>query len=710
MAIQSTAAPHEVDAQPETSSDNKIAGTQIALTATLLGAALSGCGGGGAELPAALLDSRNAVYQPTLLPRATSSASITSRAARIPTPSEVFDWAERQFPSIFSSHESNQSSNGLVYRYYPGTGHYLAVSGDSVLALGPLTQGSVVNVGTLQSFAEAVAASAGAKPNSDVEAARFLLQAQFSASEAEIAAVRTKGYEGWLTEQLALPNSQSGWDWLVSKGYSVIDTNEFFSANGMYKHMIWNQLIQSPDAVRRRWAWALSTIFVVSWRGIKDVMNWDSFGMAEYWDILCRRGYGNYRALLEELTLNPAMGAFLSTRGNAKEDAATGRLPDENYAREVLQLFSIGLHDLNLDGTVKRNGAGQPIESYSADDVSNLARVFTGYNQDLSAGFFTSPKPPNLRWAHLPSARNRMVFDANLHSPLEKRFLGITIPPNTSGPESLRIDLDTLANHPNTAPFLSRQLIQRMVTSNPSPAYVQRVAQVFNNNGSGTRGDLQAVLKAILLDDEARNSNNLNSPTFGKLREPVLRVAQWGRTFQLTSLRGTWKMRVGEYSPQDSLSQMPLDPPSVFSYFRPGYVPPGTAMAATGATAPEFQLVNESSVASWTNLLINILQRGIYVSAPEIPGFPAGPTPTDGFDIVPNYVGEKAMVTNPQALVDRFNLLMCAGQLAPSTVQLIVQALKADDIRENSTDEFKQIHVARALLFVMSAADYLVQR
>lgn len=432
--------------------------------------------------------------------------------------------------------------------------------------------------------------------------------------------------------------------------------------------------------------------------------------MAEYWDILCRNGLGTYRDLLEALTLNPAMGAFLSTRGNAKEDAGTGRLPDENYAREVLQLFSIGLHELNLDGSVKRNAAGQPIETYNSEDVSNLARVFTGYDHNYSVGFFTSPKPPNLRVVNIESARGRMVFNSNLHSPLSKRFLGVTIPANTSGPESLRIALDTLANHPNTAPFLARQFIQRLVTSNPSSAYVQRIAQVFNNNGAGIRGDLKSVLKAILLDDEARNNANQASPMFGKLREPVLRVAQWGRTFKTRSLRGTWKIYVGDYGPRDSLGQQPLDPPSVFGYFRPGYVPPGTVLAISGATAPEFQLVNESSVASWTNLLIGFLNRGFYVTAPDTSALISGPTPTDGHDITPDYGAEKALVTNSQALVERLNLLLCAGQLSPTTVQFIVNALKTDNIRDDSPDDFKQIHIGRALMFVMSSAEYLVQR
>lgn len=544
----------------------------------------------------------------------------------------------------------------------------------------------------------------------DTDAARFLLHAQFSASEAEISDVKARGLRGWLDTQLAMPQGQSGWDWLVSKGYSAIDINEYFFASGVFRYMVWYQLTQSPDAVRKRWALALSEVFVVSWRGIKDVMNWDSFGMAAYWDLLCEKGLGTYRDLLEELTLNPAMGAFLSTRGNAKEDPATGRLPDENYAREVMQLFSVGLYKLNVDGTLQLNAKGQPVESYSAADVSNLARVFTGYNHNYSVGTFTSPKSPYPKIVKLAAARGRMVFDQNQHSPLEKRFLGTVIPAGTPGPESLRITLDTLANHPNVAPFLARQFIQRMVTSNPSPAYVGRVAQVFNNNGAGVRGDLKAVLSSILLDDEACSLSGLASPVFGKLREPMVRVVQWARTFKMRSLRGTWKMSIGNWSPATDISQYPLDPPSVFSFYRPGYVPPGTAMAYAGATVPEFQIVNESTVAAWANLVQSFSFQGFYVTAPELTSMPPGPTGTDGFDLVPDYSVEKALAVDTQALVNRLNLLLCAGQLSGATVQLIVKGLRADNIRADSTDEFKQIHVARAVLFVMCAADYLVQR
>jgi hypothetical protein len=231
---------------------------------------LAACGGGDASDEAQTQLSAGATrVQPELLPRPVSNRQ-TSRAARTPTASEVFDWAQRQFPAIFSSNEANMSAvGGLVFRFYPGTGHYLAVLEGNVLVLGPLTQGQVTNVGPLTSFTNAVGAgSTSDKPSTDEQAARFLLHAQFSASETEIATIKDKGYAAWLDEQLALPSSQSGWDWLVSKGFSAIDTNEFFFQDYLNHYMVWYQLMKSPDAVRRRWAWALSEVFVVALRGI----------------------------------------------------------------------------------------------------------------------------------------------------------------------------------------------------------------------------------------------------------------------------------------------------------------------------------------------------------------------------------------------------------------------------------------------------------
>ena len=541
---------------------------------------------------------------------------------------------------------------------------------------------------------------------SDQEAARFLLQAQLSASTAEIASLRSTTYADWLESQFSAGTGQTGWDWLNQRGYAEISSDTAYYDNTYPADaMIWFQLMKSPDGLRKRVALALSEICVVSLTGLD--FNWRSHAIAHYWDQLVANAFGNYRQVLEDVTLNPAMGYYLNTRGNQKENPATGRQPDENYAREVMQLMSIGLAVLNADGTPRRDANGKPIDSYTQSDVTNLARVFTGYDYDQSQNTPTTVPGstrvvPSTTFARLP-----MALNASRHSTLEATFLGTTIAASTPGAAALKTALDTLFNHPNVGPFIGKQLIQRLVTSNPSPAYVARVTAAFNNNGAGVRGDLRAVVKAILLDDEARSPAGLTQGGFGKLREPMLRLVQWGRTFGLNSTYGSWK--IGNLSdPGSRLGQSPLRSPSVFNFFRPGYVPPSTALAANGAVAPEFQLVNESSVGGYLNYMQGVIRYGIYVNGPEFPYYRT--TSNDGYDIKANYSNELALVTDPDALVARVNLLMCAGQLSPDTVKLISDALKASNVTASSSDNVKLDRVAAAIFLVMASAEYLVQK
>jgi uncharacterized protein (DUF1800 family) len=543
---------------------------------------------------------------------------------------------------------------------------------------------------------------------SQSQASRFLQHAQFSARYDDIKAVQTLGYGPWLAQAMSLPNSLGGWEWLRAKGYDAINEHEYFFKDNLTNYMVWYQVMASPDPVRRRIALALSEFFVVSGNGLQ--LNWPAFHMARYWDLLCEHAFGNFRTLFEHITLSHAMGSFLNTLGNQKEDPQSGRVPDENFAREVMQLFSIGLVELSLDGTPKTGANGQPIETYTLKDVSGLAKVFTGYVEDEGDGFFNSPVPPNFRVRNLSFTRKPMKFNARSHSDADKSFLGVRIPAGTDGPNSLRMALDTLFNHPNVGPFFARQMIQRLVTSHPAPAYVARVASVFNNNGQGVRGDLAAVFSAVLLDKDAVGPESLASNDFGKLREPVVRIAQWAQTFRVQSLKGTWKIGSPTWSAEESLAQSPLMAPSVFNFFRPGYVPPGTVLASRGATAPEFQLVNESTVSSYINYLQSFLHRGMWVRAPELPSSPMGPTPTDGPDIVPDYSTEMGFAHDGNALVQHLNLLLCAGQMSDATRQAISLALNQVSLQANASDDARRHQVARALLLVMSSPDYLIQR
>ena len=540
------------------------------------------------------------------------------------------------------------------------------------------------------------------------EAARFLLQAQFSASTEDIAALRATTYANWLEGQFSARASAnlSGWEWLNRRGYADINKDTAYYDNSYpADYMIWYQLMKSSDGLRKRVALALSEICVVSLTGVD--ISWRSHAMAWYWDQLVTNAFGNYRSVLQDVTLNAAMGYYLNTRGNQKENPATGRQPDENYAREVMQLMSIGLFELNADGSPKRDSAGKTIDSYTLNDVSNLARIFTGYDYDQTQNTPTTVAGstrtvPSTTYTRLP-----MALTASRHSTLASTFLGTSVPANTPGPAALKIALDALFNHPNVGPFIGKQLIQRLVTSNPSPAYVARVTAAFNNNGADVRGDMQAVIRAVLLDDEARSPAGLTAPSFGKLREPMLRFVQWGRTFGLESAKGSWK--IGDLSdPGSRLGQSPLRSPSVFNFFRPGYVPPSTALAATGAVAPEFQLVNESSVGGYLNYMQGVIRNGLYVNAPELPNNAS--TSGNGYDIKPSYARELALVADPDALVVHINLLLCAGQLSSANTQLIANALKATPLTATSTDNAKIDRVAAAIFLVMASAEYLIQK
>ena len=547
------------------------------------------------------------------------------------------------------------------------------------------------------------------KADTDEQAVRFLLQSQFNASDQDISNLKAGNFAGYMQQQFGRPASESGWDWLESRGYGVSDTNRYFFTTYPAEYMLWKQLFTSPDGVRKRMALALSEFFVSSMQSAE--FTWRSHSYAQYWDLLVGNAFGSYRQLLEEVTLSTAMGYFLNTQGNQKEDVKSGRVPDENYAREVMQLFSIGLAQLNLNGTEKTDANGKKLDSYTQADVTNLARVFTGYQFDNSDGekldvFKDGGGVESYKIDGRQSVRKRMALDAGRHSDLGATFLGVTIPANTPGAQALKIALDTLANNENTGPFFAKQMIQRLVTSNPSPAYVERVARAFNNNGAGVRGDLKAVWVAILLDDEARGAASLASPTFGKLREPMLRFIQWGRTFGLTSGFNSWKVGATTRA-DDSLGQSPLFAPSVFNFFRPGFVPPNTALATAKAPAPEFQLVNETTVGGYLNYMQNVIRSGIFVPNADQA---AGIFKTYSADVKATYISELALATDAAALVKRLKLLLCAGQLSAATEKIIVDALDARPVNASSTNDQKLDRVSAAILMVMSCSEYLVQK
>jgi uncharacterized protein (DUF1800 family) len=506
-------------------------------------------------------------------------------------------------------------------------------------------------------------------PATQAGAARLLAQATPGAPREAIDEVMFLGYAGWIDEQFDKPRSTGHFDWMMANGFGV-DANRDNTAG--LDNSIWRKLITSGDPLRQRVTLALSELLVVSVTGVET--NFRQFAVARYLDILEANAFGNYRQLLQQVTLSTAMGYYLTYRGNAKANGR-GSQPDENYARELMQLFTIGLVQLNDDGTVQ---PGAP-ETYDQADVAGLARVFTGWDLDTSG--LTSPFPPEVH-------RRPMVQVGTRYETGAKTFLGTTIAAGTPALAALNTALDTLFRHPNLPPFVGKQLIQRLVTSNPSPGYVARVAAVFRNNGGGVRGDLRAVVRAILLDPEARDGAMASVPTYGKLREPVVRFLNWARAFDAASPSGLWA--IGDLSDAASrLGQSPMRSPSVFNFFRPGYVPPTSAAAAAGLVGPEFQLTNESTVAGYLNFMQSAIQ-----------GNSVG-------DVRANYAGLMAMANDPGRLLDELNLVLAANQLSDATVDALRTALATINA---STDAGRRNRVLAALLLVLAAPEYLVQK
>lgn len=455
----------------------------------------------------------------------------------------------------------------------------------------------------------------GDAPQSRAEAHRFLTQATFGTDEASVDHLMTVGYEAWIDEQFALKPAFTYKDYFKARAKQV--------QAGPYQTLeaFFTLALTDKAQLRARLAFTLSEIFVVS--HTDDTLGQTAPALvASYMDTLNGALDGSYRDLLEAVTKSPAMGQFLTYRGNSKEFPALGHFPDENYAREIMQLFSIGLYQLNQDGSLKLDGKGQPVETYSSDDVRGLAMVFTGWGNYRGSAYSGIAEMDCFTWkdnCRDPDGYfHEMVPYPAYHSVSAKTFLGVTIAaqstPDVQG--DLNKALDTLANHPNTAPFIARQLIQHLVTSNPTPDYVARVAARFVNSG----GNIKEVVKAVLLDDEARGPISLVSPTHGKLREPVLRMTALIRAFKFSAPTlsadaapvGQSYVDIGVTNdPVTSWGQAPLFAPSVFNFFRPDYTPPQSQAAQQGLVEPEMQLVYDSSISGYVNAVIDMLGNGL---------------------------------------------------------------------------------------------------
>ena len=507
---------------------------------------------------------------------------------------------------------------------------------------------------------------------STTEAFRLLNQATFGATEAEVARVRQLGIEGWIDDQLQQPGSRQ-----LPHLRSIDDDRDSPELQRDRVDIWYRNVLHGRDQLRQRVAFALSQIMVVSQQGV--LIN-GVYALADYYDMLVENAFGNYRDLIEDVTLHPAMGVYLSMLGNEKPDPERNIRPDENYARELMQLFSIGLVELNRDGSVKRDADGLPLPTYDQSIIEGFSHVYTGWN-----------------WAGAPSFRSARPTGENQVQPMQlypefhdngsKKLLnGVVLPPGQSGLADLAAALDNVFNHPNVGPFMAIRLIQRLVTSNPSPDYIQRVASVFDNDGTGVRGNLGAVVKAILMDPEARPDNP--SATTGKLKEPILRITQLWRAYDARSNSGRYPL-VESFL---LFGQGPLQAPSVFNFFSPFYAPAGEIRDA-GLVAPELQIATEYQNTLFTNILL--LQSFTANHASE------GLRPDD---VYIDIAEETALATDIDALIGRVSAKLLGGDIS--------EPLRAELIRmlELLPPEPAVLRAAEAVYLVAGSPEYAYQR
>lgn len=521
-------------------------------------------------------------------------------------------------------------------------------------------------------------------PVSQTDAARFLEQSSFGATAQNIAHLQNAGFDAYLNEQFAA--APTGYPDLAYVNHSapVSCQNDGTATSAaslcardnytlfQVQRRFFQNALSGTDQLRQRVAFALSQIFVVSGTEINE-----AYGMTAYQNMLLRDAFGNFRDLLYDVTLSPVMGNYLDMVNNDKPNPARGTTPNENYARELLQLFSIGVHLLNIDGSVQTDVQGRPIPAYNEDVIEGYAYLFTGW---------TYPPRPGVasQWTNPVNYEGTMVSVASHHDTGSKLILrGQVLPGGQTPEQDLASGLDAVFNHPNVGPFIGKQLIQHLVTSNPTPQYIARVATVFNNNGQGVRGDMRAVIRAILLDSEARGDAKTD-PNYGHLREPVL--------FMASVLRSLGGRSDGVYlrALAAAMQQNLFTPPSVFNYFPPSYVIPGTT-----SLGPEFGIQDSTSVLDRINFVYQLVYGG---------GAPADATVTGSTGTSLDLSSYQSSAADADKLIQQLNQRMMHGALSPVAAATIAQAVNA----VAATDTLNRTRMAVYLL--ASSQQYQVIR
>lgn len=509
-------------------------------------------------------------------------------------------------------------------------------------------------------------------PVTTAEANQFLNQASFGATETSVQNFVNLAHDAWIDQEMAKPPS------LQLPFLQALPPPQFLFQLQTDRVDIWfRNVLNGDDQLRQRVAFALSEIMVVSQIGaLADA----PFALADYYDVLARNAFGNYRQLMEEVTLHPAMGVYLSMLGNEKPNPTLNIRPDENYAREIMQLFSIGLVELNNDGSVRLDGQNQPVPTYAQEIIEGFAHVFTGWNW---AGFV------NFQNA-FPTVANQtipMQLYPNFHDTGEKMLLnGVVLPAGQSGEQDLSDALDNIFDHPNVGPFLAIRLIQRLVSSNPSPGYIDRVASVFNDNGSGVRGDLGAVVRAILMDDEARPDMPMELD--GKVKEPILRLTQLWRAYDARSRSGRYPIIFAYIV----FGQGPLQSPSVFNFFSPFYAPPGE-IRDNNFVAPELEIATEYQNTFVTNYMF--LQS--FVNNTE--NINAGDD-----DVLIDISEEIALSSDTDGLIDLVAGKLLGGDIS-DTLRTEIAGMLARIPESDAA-----VRAAEAIYFIVTSPEYAYQR
>lgn len=528
-------------------------------------------------------------------------------------------------------------------------------------------------------------------------AARFLSQATLGYNWQQIDSVSNTGIKNWLEKQYNIPPSSyySKYDSIYSDAYNL--TNNTRQFRQYLSSTFYDMVLKQPDVLRQKIAFALSQVLVIS-------LPTNGYASTSYYDILYLNAFGNYRDILQKVTYHPAMGMYLNTFRNKKADFALNTFPDENYARELMQLFTIGLWQLNNDGSQKLDANGNPIRTYDIADIEQLAKVFTG----LAAGATNNNWMPSflIPVDFLDITTPLTMYNA-YHDKSTKHLIdGTILAYNQPGEDDINTAIDVLFNHPNTGPFLSTRLIQHLVKSNPSPAYINRVASTFNNNGNGIRGDLKAVLTAIFLDPEARECNYIDAIESGKLIQPIERILNLYLAFDVSTPSN--KFYVNDSNEfKEPLGQSFLSASSVFNFFTPFFAESEFVKPAN-MVSPEFEILNTYTSTAYINIIENILKQKPFANFTllnTVSGRMAE-NPND----VPylNFTEELNVLANDgiMPLLDRLDILLCRGQLAYDNKITIENAINQN--KANVTGYSNLDAVKDAIYYIMLSPNYTI--